>query len=376
MHIGFDAKRFFHNTTGLGNYARSTIRGLLQAFPQHSYVLYTPKDSADFSTLTTSSAVTVQKACPLGQIFPALWRSLAIPSAARADSLDLYHGLSHELPLTPFVPSIKTVVTMHDLLFITHPGLYSVMDRQIYQFKYRTSCQRADLVVAISQKTAEDVATCFKIQPERIRVVYQSCDPVFTTRVGQAEQQRVRATYGLSQDYILFVGSLVARKGCQTLIAALSALAPSKRPALVLVGTGPEEKVLRAQVRALGLEKIVHFLGRVPTQDLPTLYQGAQIFVYPSLGEGFGIPILEALTSQVPVITSTGSCFSEPGGDAALYTRPNDVGELAHALDQVLGDTALGAAMVERGLRQAAKFHPGRTAAQLMAVYTELCPGS
>ena len=129
MHIGFDAKRFFHNRTGLGNYARSTILGLARHFPEHHYTLFTPRLTGPFCTLPAEHGLEVQEACPAGRVFPALWRSLGIPRSARAHELDIYHGLSHELPLKNFGPRTRTVVSMHDLLFLTHPHLYPWIDR-------------------------------------------------------------------------------------------------------------------------------------------------------------------------------------------------------------------------------------------------------
>jgi len=374
MHIGFDAKRFFHNRTGLGNYARSTILGLAEHFPGHSYTLFTPRLTGEFCTLPAQHGLVVQEACPPGATFPALWRSLGIPRAARRHGLDIYHGLSHELPLTSFGPGTRTVVTVHDLLFLTHPHLYPWIDRRLYAFKYRQSCRRADMVVAISQKTADDVHEIFGVPRERIRVVYQSCSPAFTAVRAESDADRVRQTYRLPERYVLFVGSLIARKGAQTLIAALAQLPAVDRPDLIVVGTGPLEASLREQARALGTASQVRFLGQVADADLPGLYRQASVFAYPSVGEGFGIPILEALSSRVPVITSTGSCFSEPGGDAALYTAPGDVTELARALARVLGDEALRRDMVDRGDRHARNFDVSRTSAALMGVYAELCP--
>lgn len=373
MHIGFDAKRFFHNPTGLGNYSRGTIFGLAEHFPEHRYTLYTQRLSGPFCTLPACHGLHVQEACPLGRMFPALWRSLSIPRAARGHELDIYHGLSHELPLTSFGPRTRTVVSMHDLLFLTHPHLYPWIDRQLYAFKYRKSCQRADMIVAISQKTADDVHEIFEIPRERIRVAYQSCSPAFSVARGPDETARLRRIHGLPERYVLFVGSLIPRKGAQTLISALASLPRSDRPELVIVGKGPMETALRDQALASGLGAQVHFLGQVADADLPGLYQLAEAFAYPSVGEGFGIPILEALNSRVPVITSTGSCFAEPGGDAALYTTPGDVPELAQALTRVLQDSALRQDMIARGERHAQNFHISRTSAALMQIYTDLC---
>jgi glycosyltransferase involved in cell wall biosynthesis len=373
MHIGFDAKRFFHNATGLGNYARGTILGLATHFPQHRYTLFAAQARGPFCTLPPEHGLHVQEACPMGRRFPSLWRSLGIPRAARDNGLDIYHGLSHELPMTGFGPGIRTVVTMHDLLFVTHPHLYPRLDRLLYTWKYRASCLRADLIVAVSQNTADDLQEVFGIERARIRVAYQSCDPAFSIPVGPEDREALLHRHGLSREYILFVGSLVERKGVRTLLQAM-ALLPKDRPQLAIAGTGPLESDLRAETRRLGLEATVRFLGRVPGEDLPGLYQSAQTFAYPSLAEGFGIPIIEALTSGVPVVTSTGSCFAEPGGDAALYIEPGDAPALALALARTLEDTGLRQDMIEKGLRHACTFHPASTSRALMDIYAELCP--
>ena len=374
MHIGFDGKRFFRNVTGLGNYARSTVLGLAEHFPAHRYTLYAPSVDGPFCTTPLPPAVQVQEACPAWRAVPALWRSLAIPSAAARDMVDIYHGLSHELPLTAFPARTRTVVTMHDLLFMSHPQLYPFADRRLYAWKYRRSCLKADLVVAISRRTAEDVQEMFKVPAERIRVAYQSCNPVFSTPVEDQELQRLRARHALPGDFILFVGSLIERKGVRTLVDAVGMLPPGDRPGLVVVGTGPLEKDLREQVRAAGLEACTRFLGQVESADLPGLYRLARVFAYPSVGEGFGIPILEALTSGTPVVTSTGSCFAEAGGDAALYAAPGDAPELSSALGRALGDEDLRRSMISTGRDHARSFEIARTSGRLMEIYAELAP--
>lgn len=372
MHIGFDAKRFFHNATGLGNYSRSTILGLVKCFPEHRYFLYAARVSGEHCTTAAQQGLAVQKASPAGNAFPALWRSFALPSAARRDRLDIFHGLSHELPFTSFPATTHTVVSVHDLLFLTHPHRYPQADRALYALKYRASCRRADLVVAISEHTAEEVRKYFGIPAGRIRVAYQSCDPAFTVRVDEARLQQLRRMYGLSGEYILFVGSLIPRKGVDTLLRALAALPSSIRPELAVVGAGPQEKDLRRHADTLGLAAGTRFLGRVPPADLPGLYQMAHVFAYPSEAEGFGIPILEALYSRVPVITSTGSCFREAGGDAALYAPPGDVPALTEVLERVVTDKSLRRDMVEKGAAHAENFRIEKTSARLMDIYKEL----
>lgn len=375
MHIGFDGKRFFRNATGLGNYARSTVLGLAEHFPEHRYTLYAPRLAGPFCTLALPQAVQVQEACPAGRAFPALWRSLAIPAAAARDHVDIFHGLSHELPLTDFPATIRTVVTMHDLLFLTHPHLYPWADRQLYAFKYGRSCRKADLVVAISRRTAEDVQEFFGVGPDRIRVAYQSCNPAFSAAMGPDALASLRVRLGLPSEFVLFVGSLIERKGVRTLVEAMSLIPPADRPGLVVVGKGPLESALREQSASAGLAGRTLFLGQVADADLPGLYRLARVFAYPSVGEGFGIPILEALTSGTPVVTSTGSCFAEAGGDAALYAAPGDARELSSALSRALTDEGLRRDMIARGLEHARMFHISRTSARLMEIYAELVPG-
>lgn len=372
MHVGFDAKRYFFNTTGLGNYARSTINGLAAHFPQHRYTLYTPSRCGQLCTPAEQNGLNVQEPCPPGRHFPALWRSFGIPPQARQDKIDLFHGLSHELPLKRFAPGIRTVVTMHDLLFLTHPHLFPWIDRNVYAIKYRASCRRADMVIAISRNTAQDVQDLFGIHPDRVRVVYQSCADRFRQQVSTADLAGLSAKYSLPRPYILFVGSLVLRKMPQTLIQALAAVPVPDRPGLVLAGSGPLTPRLRTLIHELKLEDHVRLTGRVPDADLPGLYQGALAFAYPSQGEGFGIPILEALTSRVPVITSRGSCFAEAGGDAAIYVTPGNVEELAQAFIRVGTDAAVRQTMIERGSRHAQNFHPSIVAAEMIKVYSEL----
>jgi glycosyltransferase involved in cell wall biosynthesis len=374
MHIGFDGKRFFQNVTGLGNYARSTVLGLAEHFPRHRYTLYAPSAKAPFCTMPLPPAVHVQEACPAWRPVPALWRSLAIPSAAARDAVDIYHGLSHELPLTAFPARTRTVVTMHDLLFMTHPHLYPWADRRLYAWKYRRSCRRADLVVAISRRTAEDVQELFQIPAERIRVAYQSCSPVFSAPMGEQELEELRSRLALPADFILYVGSLIERKGVRTLVDAVGMLPEGDSPGLVIVGTGPLEGVLREQVRSAGMARSTHFLGQVQSADLPGLYRLARVFAYPSVGEGFGIPILEALTSGTPVVTSTGSCFAEAGGEAALYADPGDAEGLSAALCRAFRDEDLRREMIAKGLAHARHFEAARTSARLMEIYAELAP--
>ncbi|MFA6810082.1 MAG: glycosyltransferase family 1 protein [Desulfoplanes sp.] len=375
MNIGFDAKRYFLNATGLGTYSRNTIRLLDRYAPEHDYFLYTPKISSRFGSPVSGPNIhTRTPANVITRVFHPLWRTFLLGRQTTQDSLDIFHGLSHEIPYG-ISRATKTVVTVHDLIFLRHPKLYHRVDVALYTAKYRSSCRRADRIIAISEQTKQDITTFFSIDPEKIDVVYQSCDPAFYLPLSAHDLQSVRSRYSLPDAYLLYVGSFAERKNVLTLIEALGRMHPTLRIPLVLVGRGNKSYLTRmhAAIEKNRLTKDIIFLHTVPAADLPAIYQQARLFVYPSLYEGFGIPILEALFSRTPVITSQGSCFREAGGPDTIYTPPGDVDALARSMEQVLKNSALAANMREKGRHYARAFHERQVAHQLLAVYIDLC---
>jgi glycosyltransferase involved in cell wall biosynthesis len=373
MKIGFDAKRFFLNRTGLGNYSRSTISLLHEHYPDNAYHLYTPKTGDPGLSVACLPNLAVHRPGPVLRPLGGLWRSALMTRDLLRDDLDIFHGLSHELPLGTGRTSIRTVVTMHDLIFMRSPHLYGSLNARIYAAKYRRSCREADLVVAISKQTARDVQEYFGIPEHKIRVVYQTCDPAFGRPIPKADLDRIRTAWDLPDDFVLYVGSLIERKNGLALLQATALLPESMRLPVIMVGRGRTYRDRLANAaEKLGIRHLVRFLDTVPFRDLPGLYRLATLFVYPSRFEGFGIPILEALFSSTPVITSTGSCFAEAGGDGALYTDPDRPDELAAAMDRVLSDSQLRAEMLAGAGEHVKRFSGRAVAANLMQVYREL----
>ena len=376
--IGFDAKRAFANVTGLGNYSRFVLRSLGRRFPEHRYVLYAPRIRHDADTTFLDGIPTVELAsAPLGLgsgAGAALWRTLALGRRAARRGVALFHGLSQELP-RDLPRRVRAVVTQHDLLHVRFPELFPAVDRTLYRWKYRWSCERADRIVTVSEQTKRDVCEFYGIDAGRVRVVYQGCDPRFSERLAPERIAVVRRRYGLPEDYALSVGTIEVRKNALAILRALATIAPGERPFIALVGRPTAyRRVLDEFARRHGL--IAHFgvLHPVPQDDLPALYQGARLFIYPSRFEGFGLPILEALRSEVPVIASTGSCFAEAGGRAARYVPPDEPDAMADAIRAVLGDGDLANAMIAEGRRHATAFDDDALADRLMDVYSEtLC---
>jgi len=316
MNIGFDAKRALFNRSGLGNYSRSTIRLLAQFYPENEYYLFSPKDSQELFQ-STGNQIIVEPETGFSKAFPSFWRSWDIFRSIKNKKLDIFHGLSNELPWNIGKTGVKSVVTIHDLIFLRYPEYYPFIDRQIYLLKFRHACRVADKIIAISEATKADIINYFGTDPQKIEVVYQTCDPVFRNLLENNNKELVRKKYSLPDKYILYLGTIEKRKNALTLVKAY--LNESRNIPLLIAGRSTDYlKEINDYLKLNPAGDRIIFRHNIESADLPALYQSASLFVYPSVFEGFGIPILEALYSGVPVITSTGSCFAETGGDAAL----------------------------------------------------------
>ena len=375
MRIAFDAKRAFHNGTGLGQYSRNLLNALIEGYPQHDYYLATPRPGSLYMPPAQGNIHTM---LPGGvyKTFPSLWRSSGIRHDLRQLGIDLFHGLSHEIPVG--LKGIRSVVTMHDLIYERYPSQYKAIDVAVYRKKFKYACKHADVVIAISRQTAEDLQQFYKVPADKIKVCYQSCNPSFQHPVDDATMQRVREKYKLPQQYLLTVGSIIERKNLLNIVKAVHRLGDTLHMPLAVIGKGSGSyyEQVRHYIKQHNLLQKVLFLGEhdggADTSDMPAIYRGATANIYASVFEGFGIPILESMWSGVPVITSNVSCMPETGGDAPLYVNPLDVEELSAAIARVTTDDTLRSDMVQEGLVQAQKFTPARCAGAVMQVYESL----
>ena len=338
MRIAFDAKRYFNNATGLGFYSRTLVNGLRAFFPENEYLLYTPYIRRNYAP--DDSGARFPEGFP-GKLIHPLWRSNLITSQLKRDKVKVYHGLSHELPSGLSRAGIRSVVSMHDLIFMRYPQLYPATDRFFYRWKYRKAAREADVVVAISEQTKRDLIDYFGVPAWKIRVIGQSCDPAFSeySLGGTPGSSRIPLPPDISvpeSGFVIAAGSLTPRKNWDGLIKALSiARERGFDIPLVAVGTGNSDYARSLPALALKLGVSVVWINRhIPSRELALLYRRASALVYPSIFEGFGIPILEALTIGIPVVTSTGSCFGEVGGAAALYANPKSAEDLADKIIQ------------------------------------------
>lgn len=376
MKIGFDAKRAVFNMTGLGNYSRTLIRGLAANYPQDTFTLYTPefRDSPrlDFLKSTSNTQVSIPTGFYSGAL-SALWRSFGVCRDIKRDQIDVFHGLSNELPFGIGQLDSSKVVTVHDLIFKRYPEYYPVWDRRVYDIKTRYACRSADAIVAVSEQTKSDIVEFYRIDSAKIAVIYQCCDQSFSRSVGENEKSAVRSRYNFPSQFVLYVGSIEERKNLLGLVKAISALKKTHDLFLVALGRGTAyQKEVERLVTSIGMNDRVQIRSDVAFADFPAVYQMAQVLVYPSHFEGFGIPILEALWSKTPVITSRGGCFAEAGGPASLYVDSDDSNEIAEALRRVLGDSNLRAKMISGGYTHAQKFREETVTRQMMELYKRL----
>lgn len=367
--IGFDAKRAFRNPTGLGNYSRTIINALTSQFPDNNYRLYTPSVAKNNLFKAPFGASPVIPKGIINKSFKSYWRSKGIVKQLKEDGVDLYHGLSAEIPIGITDTGIKSVVTIHDLIFMRLPHLYKSVDRKIYLKKSQYAADHADRIIAISEQTKQDIIELLHADEKKIRVVKQGCNPWFYNQRSEDEKKKIREKYMLPEEFILYVGTIEARKSLLDLVKAMH----EQKIDLPLVVIGRKTRYFREIQVYMGDNQIdkVSFYHHINNIDLPAVYQSAKIFVLPSRYEGFGIPVLEALNSGVPVITSRGGCLEETGGPGALFVDPGNVEEIGSAIHRILDDAALASDLAKKGQEHALLFREEKTIPELVKVYED-----
>lgn len=379
MRIGFDAKRATHNFRGLGNYSRGLIEGLVKYHPSHKLFLYSPSVKNKIAQNWLSSLpndVVELRTPPTGalEVLSPLWRSFFLATEIQKDQLDIFHGLSHEIPYFFKGPkSYKKVVTMHDLIFMRYPEYFPALDRLVYKEKVSYACKNADTIIAICEQTKLDLINLLGVDEKKILIHYQSCSPIFYQKRANEVLRGVQAKYNLPAKFILNVCAFEERKNQLGLIEAFSKIANQVEENLVFVGNGKRYlEEVREKIRNLNLESRILILNQVDFYELPSIYQLATLFCFPSFFEGFGIPITEALFSGIPVITSLGSCFPESAGPSSVFVDPKSIDSISNALLAVLRNKDLQEKMSSQGLLFANRFHMKESTENLMNCYQQI----
>lgn len=372
MNIAFDAKRLFNNVSGLGNYSRTTISLLSSHFKEDKYHLFTPYIDERIRFKSASNVIPHE---PNGLwkmgMLSNIWQSTGFTGSLNRERISIFHGLTNELPAGLKNLDIKKVVTIHDLIFLRFPDLYNPIDRNVLTRNYKSAAMQADTIISVSEYTKQELMHYFQIPSSKIKVIYQTCSEAFSRKLSLEILGTIKEKYNLPDQFILSVGTIEKRKNLLNIIKAVKQGKLNTHIVAVGQATTYLDEVQNF-VTANKMEKQVTFLHEVSGADLPAIYQLSSVFVYISIIEGFGIPVLEAMASGVPVITTRGTTMEEGGGDACKYVDPSNIEEISETLDAVLSDSELSKSMVDLGLERIKQFAGKKIISELHDVYAEL----
>lgn len=378
--IGFDAKRIVRNGTGLGSYGRTLVNSLSALQTNLQLRLYAPDQGSDELRQQIELRQGVQFVYPtniptekhglVARLRRDWWRTRGMVSQLQADGIDVFHGLSGELPVGLKRAGVKGLVTIHDLIFLRHPEYYHPWDVAIYRKKFHATLREADRIVAISECTKRDILAYGDFPADRIDLVYQSCGTRFKQVCTANELEEVRRLYRLPSCYVLNVGTIEERKN--VLLAVKALLHLPQEVSLVVVGraTAYTKRTVLPFICKHGLNSRVLFLHGIPNAHLPAIYQLADCFVYPSRYEGFGIPIIEAVQSSLPVVAATGSCLEEAGGPDNLYVDPDDDEAMAQAISRSMKGATGREERIARSQAYVQRFENSDVATQMLQLYS------
>jgi len=359
--LAFDAKRLFNNFTGLGNYSRTLIKNLQHFYPEHEYHLFTPKMKENEETAYFFD----HKKFIIHTSSKPLWRTFGVSGIAKKINADIYHGLSHEIPLN-LPKKIKSIVTFHDLIYEIYPKQFGLWDRKMYKFKYKKSAEKADYIVSISESTKKDLQRLYHVPNDKIYVIPQSCQNVFQTASFEEPKTIIN-----EKNYFLYVGSIIPRKNLLSVVKAFAQLEEAYRKPFIVIGNGPERYMsqIHQEIQKHNLSGWFTFLSHVSNDQLVSLYDQSYALCYPSVYEGFGIPVIESLFRKKPVITSKVSSLPEAVGGGGILIDPHSVEDLVRAFKEISHQTVYSA-LADAGYQHVSDhFSTKATAQKLMEFY-------
>jgi glycosyltransferase involved in cell wall biosynthesis len=381
--VGFESKRLFENLTGFGAYSRTLLLDLSNYYPNNRYFLFAHKSHTQLSKEATVSFPDIQKILDhiaVAAIYPPekkllYWKLFGSNQKLKSNNIDIYHGLTNQLPRSIRGRGIPKLLTIHDLIYRRYSEYFPGEDLEAYDRRLRKDSDRSEKIIAVSESTKCDIVEYIGVNPDKVTVIHQACDERYQKKVSDEVKQLVRAKYNLPDKYLLSVGSVTERKNLLSVIKAINLIPAADRLPLVVIGE--QRKVLYREaifsyIAEHGLEKWLIFPNAVTNDDLPAVYQGAEIFIYTSLYEGFGIPVLEALVSGVPVITSNVSGMSEAGGPDSRLVNPRNIDEISTSITELLGDDELRGEMIQKGYLHAARFSNQQVTTKLIDLYHQI----
>lgn len=372
MRICIDTSPAVHHRGGFGRYVQQLATALSTVDSENEYVAFynRPSDAQLYAPLDRLPHITINLPAKHWRISAIMAHLTRLPQDRLFPGIDVFHATDNVLPR---LSQVRSVFALQDLIFRFYPETHTPLNRWFLTLMMPRFLHAADAVIAISECTRKDAVRLYGLDEAKVRVIYAGVSPSFRLRSPEAISL-VRRKYCLPDSFILSVGTIEPRKNLTSLLEAYRALKNEGSDCrLVIVGKkGWLYESFFMRLRQLGLEQDVVFPGFVPDDDLPALYCAADLFAFPSLYEGFGLPVLEAMACGVPVITSNTSSLPEVAGDAALLVDPESVQALVATMRRVLDDTALQAEMRVRGLKRAQRFTWEETARRTAEVYSKV----
>jgi glycosyltransferase involved in cell wall biosynthesis len=367
MRVAVMGRSIRNQLSGVGRYTCGLVEGLCDALPADSLTVFLPHDHA---ALGRSNFVPVRAPFPTPNEYTrTLWEQSVVPLEVRRRGICLYHSPNYILPLALDCPS---VVTIHDLVFRSLPQVHRRTSRMYLSFFTAWAVRHARQLIAVSETTARELARYYPAARSKTTVIYQSLAPMFDQPPAPEAVQAFRERLGLQDPFVLFVGTLEPRKNLVRLLHAFQLLVAEwgLPHQLVICGAlGWHSGPLRQALAEPALRERVHLAGYVPDADLPLWYAVADVFVYPSLFEGFGLPPLEAMACGTPVVVSRTPALCEAAGDAAVFVEATDTQSIAQGLAEVLTNPARAEALRERGRKRAKHFHRSISSNQMLELY-------
>jgi len=367
MRIGIDIRVLSGQRTGIGRFVGQLLGGLASVDKENSYILFfnALKGPVPTDIPGNGNFETISIRWP-NRLLNVAWAYSPYPKIESfTGALDVFHAPSFQMPP---VRRAASVLTIHDLVFLLHPEMAIPSSVRHFGPRIRHYTRRANIIVADSNATAKDIIDHLEAPPERVKTVYPGATII--PRADRAQVDAARQKHGIRSDFILFVGAIEPRKNLARLFEAFGISGLHRDLELVLVGPkGWHTKEIFATWESLPCRRKIRWLDYVEDADLAALYSGAAFFAYPSLLEGFGLPILEAMSVGCPILTSNVSSMPEVAGDAAIYVDPLDVDSIANGMRRLADDSDLRKALAELGQKRVKLFSWERTAREMIGIY-------
>ena len=373
MRIGIDATALPPEPVGAGTYIIQLVRALADSDSDHEWVVFAHRSRIElFGEMPgrTMEWIPIRDKSPFQRL---IWEQTTLPTVAKQTRLDILHSLHYTRPNRL---ECASVVTFHDMTFFLYPQLHTLPKRTFFPVAIRSSARRANALIAVSETTRQDTIRLLNVSPEKIFTCPNGVSPDFHPISDASRLEACRNKYHLPENFILYLGTIEPRKNLPILLRAFHRLV-QEGAGLHLVITGKHGwmvEQVRDTIRELHLDRLIHFTGYIPADDLPIVYNLARTFVYPSLYEGFGLPPLEAMACGIPVIASAIPAIQELVGDAGVLFPPQDEEALFQALRMVVEDPSLQAKLSKKGRERSQQFTWKRCAQATLEVYQHLAP--